>query len=179
MKWKQSVSSITLPCTSTFYSLFLPFFVVEIFKFKYDKFFVVHSASISKFKLFEQPWPMHNHTKNTYNPGVVFKFLQYFNSDNNIYPTATIILKFWVVLEQTFYKKSPKFLWSENSYNLLYSRWLDKNVTVSPISQPPTPPPPPPPPLPFRKMFSRLEKMPLYSIADSTAFAWLQKYGTF
>ena len=27
-------------------------------------------------------------------PGVVFKFLQYLNSATNIYPTATIILKF-------------------------------------------------------------------------------------
>ena len=35
---------------STFYSFFLPFFVVEIFKFKYGKFFVRHSASISKFE---------------------------------------------------------------------------------------------------------------------------------
>ena len=43
MKWKQSVCSITLPYSSTFYSLFLPFFFffffVVIFKFKYDKFF--------------------------------------------------------------------------------------------------------------------------------------------
>ena len=43
---KQSVSSITLPCFSTFYSFLLPFFVLEIFKFKHDKFFVRHSASI-------------------------------------------------------------------------------------------------------------------------------------
>ena len=49
------VSSTTLPYSSTFYSLFLPFFVLEIFKFKYDKFFIRHSASISKFKWFEQP----------------------------------------------------------------------------------------------------------------------------
>ena len=47
--------SITLPYSSAFYSLFLPFFVLEIFKFKYDKFFVRHSASISKFELIEQP----------------------------------------------------------------------------------------------------------------------------
>ena len=40
--------------SSTFYSLFLPFFVLEIFKFKYDKVFVRHSASISKFEWFEQ-----------------------------------------------------------------------------------------------------------------------------
>ena len=33
--------------SSTFYSLFLPFFVLEILKFKYDKVFVSHSASIS------------------------------------------------------------------------------------------------------------------------------------
>ena len=35
---------------STFYSLFLLFVVLEIFKFKYDKFFTSYSASISKFK---------------------------------------------------------------------------------------------------------------------------------
>ena len=34
------VCSITLLYSSTFYSLFLPFFVLEIFKFKYDKDFV-------------------------------------------------------------------------------------------------------------------------------------------
>ena len=44
---------------STFYTLFLQFFVQEIFKFKYDKFFVRHSASISKLKWFEQPWYFH------------------------------------------------------------------------------------------------------------------------
>ena len=47
VKWKQSVCSITLLYSSTFYSLFLPFFVLEIFKFKYDKFFVRSFASIS------------------------------------------------------------------------------------------------------------------------------------
>ena len=36
--------------SSTFYSLFLPFFVLEIFKFKYNKVFIRHSASISKFE---------------------------------------------------------------------------------------------------------------------------------
>ena len=51
------------------------------------------------------PCPMHNPTKNAYNPGLVFRVLQYLNSDIKIYPTATIILKFWVVLEQTFCKK--------------------------------------------------------------------------
>ena len=56
VKWKQSGCSITLAYSSTFYSLFLPFFVLEIFKFKYDKFFVRHPASISKFEWFEQPW---------------------------------------------------------------------------------------------------------------------------
>ena len=50
VKLKQLVRSITLLYSSTFYSLFLPFFVLEIFKFKYDKFFVRHSASISKFE---------------------------------------------------------------------------------------------------------------------------------
>ena len=49
------VCSITLLYSSTFYSLFLPFFVLEIFKFKYGKVFVKHSASISKFEWFEQP----------------------------------------------------------------------------------------------------------------------------
>ena len=55
VKWEQSECSINLPYFSTFYSLFLPFFVLEIFKLKYDKFFVWHSASISKSKWFEQP----------------------------------------------------------------------------------------------------------------------------
>ena len=49
------VCSITLPCSSTFYSLFIPYFGLEIFKFKYGKFFTRHSASISKFEWFEQP----------------------------------------------------------------------------------------------------------------------------
>ena len=35
----KTVSSIILPYSSTFYSLLPPFFVLEIFKFKYDKFF--------------------------------------------------------------------------------------------------------------------------------------------
>ena len=48
------VCSITLLYSSTFYSLFLPFFVLEIFKFKYDKVFVRNSASICKFEWFEQ-----------------------------------------------------------------------------------------------------------------------------
>ena len=48
------VCSITHLYYSPFYSLFLPFFVLEIFKFKfkYDKVFVRYSASIS----FEKPW---------------------------------------------------------------------------------------------------------------------------
>ena len=54
-KWKQSVCFITLPCSSTFYSLSLSFFVLEIFKFKYGKFFIRNSPSISKFEWFEQP----------------------------------------------------------------------------------------------------------------------------
>ena len=54
VKWKQSLCSITLLCSSTFYGLFLPFFVLEIFKFNYDMFFVTNSAAISKFNWFEQ-----------------------------------------------------------------------------------------------------------------------------
>ena len=50
------VCSITLLYSSTFYSLFLPSFVPKIFKFNYHKVFVRHSASISKFKWFKQPW---------------------------------------------------------------------------------------------------------------------------
>ena len=46
VKWKQSVCSIVLLHSIIFYRLFLPFFVLEIFNFKYDKFFVKHSASI-------------------------------------------------------------------------------------------------------------------------------------
>ena len=59
MKWKYTVCSITLLYSSTFYILFLPFFVLEIFKFKHDKVFVRDSASISKFEWFEQPWREH------------------------------------------------------------------------------------------------------------------------
>ena len=54
VKWKQPVYSIIFPYSSTFYSLFLPFVVREIFKFNYDKFFVRHSASIFKSKWFEE-----------------------------------------------------------------------------------------------------------------------------
>ena len=56
VKWKQPVSSITLLYSSTFYSLFLPFFILEIFKFKYDKFFCQKFCFISKFIWFEQLW---------------------------------------------------------------------------------------------------------------------------
>ena len=49
------VCSITRLYSSLFYSLFLPFFILKIFKFKYYKVFVRHSASISKFEWFEQP----------------------------------------------------------------------------------------------------------------------------
>ena len=49
---------ITLLYSSTFYSFFLPFFVLEIFKFKYDMVFIRHSASISRFKWLEQLWQM-------------------------------------------------------------------------------------------------------------------------
>ena len=44
---------ILLLFTDCFYHAF--FVLLEIFKFKYDKFFFRHSASISKFKWFEQP----------------------------------------------------------------------------------------------------------------------------
>ena len=47
VKWKKSVCFTTLLYSSTFYSLFLAFFVLKIFKFKYDKVFLRHSASIS------------------------------------------------------------------------------------------------------------------------------------
>ena len=47
----KTVCSITLLYSSTFYSFFLPFFVLEIFKFKYDTFFIRNSAAISKFDL--------------------------------------------------------------------------------------------------------------------------------
>ena len=56
VKWKQTVCSITVSCSKTLYSLFLHFFVLEIFKFKYDNFYIRDFASISKFKWFEQPW---------------------------------------------------------------------------------------------------------------------------
>ena len=50
------ICSMTLLYSSTFCSFFVPFFVLEIFKFKYGKVFIRHSASISKFEWFEQPW---------------------------------------------------------------------------------------------------------------------------
>ena len=61
--WRKIASFYQLPewnensllYSSTSYCLFLPFFVLEIFKFKYDKVFVRNSASISKFEWFEQP----------------------------------------------------------------------------------------------------------------------------
>ena len=114
------------------------------------------------------PCPMHNAIQNAYNPGLVFRVLQYLNnSDINIYPTVIIILKFWVVLEQILsVKKGPNILWSENCCNLVYPRWQDKNSDLSPP--------------PFHKMvFRRLETTPLYSIADSAVLVWLQKYGKF
>ena len=55
VKWKQSVCSTALLRSNTFYNFFLPNFVLEIFKFKYDKLSIRHSASISIFKWFEQP----------------------------------------------------------------------------------------------------------------------------
>ena len=58
VKWKQPVCFIILIYSSTFYSLFLPFFVLEISKFQYDKFFIRHCASISKFEWSEQPCRM-------------------------------------------------------------------------------------------------------------------------
>ena len=42
--------------SSTFYSLLPPFFILEIFKFKYEKVFVRHSAFNSKFEWLEQSW---------------------------------------------------------------------------------------------------------------------------
>ena len=105
---------------------------------------------------------MHKPTKNAYNPGLVFRVLQYLNSDINIYHTVTIILKFWVVLEQTFCKNGTKLslIWNQ-CYNLVYLRWLDKNSDLSP----PT----------FTKMVSRLETMPLYSKTNSAVLVWLLK----
>ena len=55
VKWKQSVCSIILPCSSIFYSLFIPFFILEILEFKYGKFFIRQFASISKYEWFKQP----------------------------------------------------------------------------------------------------------------------------
>ena len=62
-EWNGNSQYVTLLYSRTFYSLFLPFFVLEIFKFKYDKVFVRNSASISKFKWFEQPWYIAYHIK--------------------------------------------------------------------------------------------------------------------
>ena len=69
---------------------------------------------------------MHNPTKNAYNPGLVFRVLQYFDSDINIYPTAIIILKFWVVLEQTSSKKKVRIFSDLKNTTTLYVQddWL-------------------------------------------------------
>ena len=50
--------TLFFPVNSTWQSLEWRYlnFVLEIFKFKYDKVFVRYSASISKFEWFEQPW---------------------------------------------------------------------------------------------------------------------------
>ena len=50
----KKVYSITLFILALFTACFYHFFVLEIFKFKYDMVFVRHSASISKFEWFEQ-----------------------------------------------------------------------------------------------------------------------------
>ena len=50
VKWKQLECSITLLYSSTFYSLFLPLFVLKIFKVWH-----IFQISISKFDWFEQP----------------------------------------------------------------------------------------------------------------------------
>ena len=63
VKWKQSVCSITLLYSSTFYSLFLWFFFLKIFEFKYDKVFVRYSAFISKFEWFEKLCPIRRHPR--------------------------------------------------------------------------------------------------------------------
>ena len=74
-----------------------------------------------------KPLPSHtmnNLTKNIYNPGLVFRVLQYLNSDINIYPTAIIILKFWVVLEQTFCKKGSKLTLRPNPLTISQNGFL-------------------------------------------------------
>ena len=55
-RYLSHMKTVSMFYSSTFYSLFLPFFVQEISKFKYDKAFCQTSASISKFEWFEQPW---------------------------------------------------------------------------------------------------------------------------
>ena len=96
---------------------------------------------------------MHNPTKKlSGSPGLVFSVWQYLNSAINIYPTATIIFKFWVLLQQIFYKKGVQTFSEKNSYNLIYPKWLDKNITFRAI------------PPPFPKMVFRDETMPLHSM---------------
>ena len=54
VKWKQSVCSINFLYSSTLYSLFLLFFVLEIFKFKYIWQVICQTFSfLSKFKWFK------------------------------------------------------------------------------------------------------------------------------
>ena len=74
VKWKQSVCSITLLYSSTFYSLFIPFFVLEIFKFNYDTFFIRNSAAISKFDWFEQPCTGHHQQQPCWNKMIPWLF---------------------------------------------------------------------------------------------------------
>ena len=81
MKWKQSVHSTTLLYSHTFYSLLLPFFVLEAIKFSsMTSFFIRHSASMSKFKECEKSrginFLLKNHTKKLLHqvPPPPFKF---------------------------------------------------------------------------------------------------------
>ena len=53
---EMKIWSVTPLYSSPYYSFFLPFFVLEIFKIKDDKVFIRHSASISKLECFDQPW---------------------------------------------------------------------------------------------------------------------------
>ena len=104
IKWKWLVCSITLLYSSTFYSLFLPFFVLEIFKFKYDKVFVRHSASISKFEWFEQLCRNHTYILLLF---VVHKSKMIITSG-----VFSIFSKFWFfwLLGRSIGKKRPKMI---------------------------------------------------------------------
>ena len=107
VQWKRSVCSIILVYSSAFYSLY-HFFVLEIFKFKCNKCFIRHSASISKFKWFEQLWVVHLKSWQLHIfKGTLPGLRQYLATES---PLKIIKNAFYVTLKALFGLKIFKFL---------------------------------------------------------------------